>query len=46
MRVLGGSGVWELFIPGMSVGEVYKYEIKTMDSLILLKSDPYGHFLK
>ncbi|MEK6538963.1 MAG: 1,4-alpha-glucan branching protein GlgB, partial [Nitrospirota bacterium] len=44
MRVLGGSGVWELFIPGMSVGEVYKYEIKTMDSLILLKSDPYGHF--
>ena len=44
MRVLGGSGVWELFIPGMSVGEVYKYEIKTMDSLTLLKSDPYGHF--
>lgn len=44
MRVLGGSGVWELFIPGLSEGEVYKYEIKTGDGNILLKSDPYGYF--
>ena len=43
MRVLGSSGVWELFIPGLSEGEVYKYEIKAMDDLILLKSDPYGY---
>jgi len=43
MRVLGGSGVWELFIPGLSEGEVYKYEVKTTDDLVLLKSDPYGY---
>ncbi|MBI5097105.1 MAG: 1,4-alpha-glucan branching protein GlgB, partial [Nitrospirae bacterium] len=43
MRVLGGSGVWELFIPGLSEGEVYKYELKTTDGLVLLKSDPYGY---
>ena len=43
MRVLGGSGVWELFIPGLPEGEVYKYEIKTMEGHILLKSDPYGY---
>lgn len=42
MRVLGSSGVWELFIPGLSEGEVYKFEIKTTDDFILLKSDPYG----
>ena len=44
MGVRGSSGVWELFIPGLPEGETYKYEIKTMDSLILLKCDPYGHF--
>jgi len=43
MRVLGSSGVWELFIPGLSEGELYKYEIKTANNLILLKSDPYGY---
>lgn len=43
MRVLGGAGVWELFIPGLSEGEVYKYEVKTTDGLVLLKSDPYGY---
>ncbi|MBI5755611.1 MAG: 1,4-alpha-glucan branching protein GlgB [Nitrospirae bacterium] len=43
MRVLGGSGVWELFIPGLPEGEVYKYEINTMEGHILLKSDPYGY---
>src|ERR1700730_18125895 len=28
MRRLGDSGVWELFIPGLREGELYKYEIK------------------
>jgi 1,4-alpha-glucan branching enzyme len=45
MRVLGGSGVWELFIPGLGVGQPYKYEIRTKQGDILLKTDPYGqHF--
>jgi 1,4-alpha-glucan branching enzyme len=43
MQVRGGSGVWELFMPGLSVGQPYKYEIRTRDhGNILLKTDPYG----
>ena len=43
MQVLGSSGVWELFMPGLSVGQPYKYEIRTRDhGHILLKTDPYG----
>ncbi len=43
MRVRGGSGVWELFIPDLAPGAVYKYEIRNRNSgEILLKSDPYG----
>ncbi|MBN8280071.1 MAG: 1,4-alpha-glucan branching protein GlgB [Gammaproteobacteria bacterium] len=42
MRVRGGTGVWELFIPGL--GDVlYKYEIRNRESGALrLKSDPFG----
>jgi 1,4-alpha-glucan branching enzyme len=36
------GGVWELFIPGVGVGEPYKYEIKAADGQVLLKADPYG----
>ena len=42
MRVLGSSGVWELFIPDIGVGEVYKYEVKDKSGNIFEKSDPYG----
>ena len=42
MRVLGGSGIWELFIPGLKTGEVYKYEIKDQKGHIILKADPYA----
>ena len=46
MRVTGGHGVWELFIPGLAAGQPYKYEIRTRHhGDILVKSDPYGqHF--
>jgi len=44
MRVLGGSGVWELFIPNIGEGEKYKYEIKDHAGNIFLKSDPYGFY--
>jgi 1,4-alpha-glucan branching enzyme len=37
------SGVWELFIPGVAAGALYKYEIRTRDGELLpQKSDPYG----
>ena len=42
MRVLGSSGVWEIFIPGLPEGELYKFQIKTQNGDILDKSDPYG----
>ncbi len=43
MSVRGDSGVWELFIPELAVGELYKYEIFVRDSRELrIKSDPYG----
>ena len=43
MRVRGGSGVWELFIPNLCPGDLYKFEIRNRHSgAILLKSDPYG----
>ncbi len=43
MRVRGGSGVWELFIPGVSPGEVYKFEIRNEhDGSLHSKMDPYG----
>ncbi|MDR2787885.1 MAG: 1,4-alpha-glucan branching protein GlgB [Candidatus Accumulibacter sp.] len=43
MRVRGDSGIWELFIPDLEPGQIYKYEIRNRDSgEILLKADPYG----
>jgi 1,4-alpha-glucan branching enzyme len=42
MRTLGSSGVWELFIPGVGAGANYKYEIRTRDGNLLLKSDPFA----
>lgn len=44
MRLIGNSGVWEIFIPGIIEGDLYKYEIKTMDNTLLQKSDPYGNY--
>ncbi len=44
MRKLVGSGVWEIFIPGVIEGTHYKYEIRTHAGAVLLKSDPYAFF--
>lgn len=43
MRVLGASGIWEIFIPGVEAGLKYKYEIYTRDGQLLLKADPYAN---
>lgn len=43
IRVHSGSGVWELFIPGLEPGTLYKYEVRNRATgEILLKTDPYG----
>ena len=46
LRVRGGSGVWELFIPELKPGTFYKFEIRNRQhGTIHLKTDPYGqHF--
>jgi 1,4-alpha-glucan branching enzyme len=42
MQKLTGSGVWELFIPELKEGALYKFEMRTHTGQVLLKSDPYG----
>ena len=43
MRLREGKGVWELFLPDLAAGVVYKYEIRTrVTREVFLKSDPYG----
>jgi 1,4-alpha-glucan branching enzyme len=43
MRNLGASGVWELFIPGLGEGVLYKYEILGVAAPVpFLKSDPFA----
>ncbi|MFI7409376.1 1,4-alpha-glucan branching enzyme [Streptomyces sp. NPDC049627] len=40
MRSLGGSGVWELFVPAIGEGELYKFEITRPDGSKTLRADP------
>src|SRR5229473_2345897 len=43
MRARGSSGVWELFIPELGEGAIYKYEIIGPNgNLVPLKADPYA----
>ncbi|MBR5565420.1 MAG: 1,4-alpha-glucan branching protein GlgB [Roseburia sp.] len=37
-------GIYELFIPGLEEGELYKYLIETKDGKRLYKADPYANF--
>lgn len=43
MRQLGESGIYELFIPQLPFGEIYKYEIKVKGGMNILKADPYAY---
>ncbi|CAM5610906.1 1,4-alpha-glucan branching enzyme GlgB OS=Streptomyces alboniger OX=132473 GN=glgB PE=3 SV=1 [Streptomyces alboniger] len=40
MRSLGSSGVWELFVPGVGAGTVYKFDIARPDGTHTLRADP------
>ncbi len=44
MKKLAKSGIYELFIPGLKPGAKYKFEIKTSNTVLLLKSDPYAFY--
>ncbi|MEI6463641.1 MAG: 1,4-alpha-glucan branching protein GlgB [Verrucomicrobiota bacterium] len=46
MRSLGSSGVWELFVPGLGEGELYKFELRDQRGEVHLKTDPYGTYFE
>ncbi|MGH7529996.1 MAG: 1,4-alpha-glucan branching enzyme, partial [Gemmatimonadales bacterium] len=46
MRRLGQSGVFELFIPGVPPGALYKYEIKTAEGALRIKTDPMAQAME
>ncbi len=42
MRLRRECGVWELFVPHLTPGAIYKFELRTRDGAILQKADPCG----
>ena len=40
MRSLGSSGIWELFVPEIGPGTLYKYQIRTRHGNWITKIDP------
>ncbi|GMA91884.1 hypothetical protein GCM10025869_24130 [Homoserinibacter gongjuensis] len=44
MRRLDDNGVWELFVPGLAAGGVYKYELLTASGVWVTRADPMARF--
>src|SRR6266481_6879155 len=44
MRKRIEAGIWEIFIPGLATGELYKYEIQSPGLPVFLKADPYASY--
>ncbi len=42
MEQRGVSGIWEIFVPDVAEGALYRYEITTREGWLLVKSDPYA----
>ncbi|WP_031432469.1 GlgB N-terminal domain-containing protein [Methylomarinum vadi] len=42
MQKISAVGLWELFIPGVSDGDFYKFEIRSQQGDVFLKTDPYA----
>ena len=42
MRSRGSSGIWELFVPHLGDGLLYKFEIRTQNGTLLIKADPFA----
>ncbi|MEU5401895.1 1,4-alpha-glucan branching enzyme [Streptomyces sp. NPDC005963] len=40
MRSLGATGVWELFVPGIGAGALYKFRIMRPDGSTTVRADP------
>jgi 1,4-alpha-glucan branching enzyme len=46
MRMLGSSGVWEIFLPEAKEGQYYKYKIKTKQGYSIEKADPLSFWME
>jgi 1,4-alpha-glucan branching enzyme len=46
MRMMGDSGVWELFIPELAEGLIYKFEVRGADGSIFMKTDPFAQAME
>jgi 1,4-alpha-glucan branching enzyme len=46
MKRLGQSGIWELFVPAISAGDLYKFNIRQHTGNSHLKSDPYAFYME
>ncbi len=46
MENVEGSGIWELFVPGIGSGALYKYCIKFQNGNMELKSDPFSFLME
>ncbi len=44
MVALADSGIWEVFVPGVGLGQLYKYSVTTSSGKILFKADPYAFY--
>ena len=44
MKMENDSGIWELFIPEVEEGALYRYVISTQNGDTLYKTDPYGYW--
>lgn len=42
MQNLGASGIWALFVPGLGLGDLYKFEIRGQGGGLAHKADPYA----
>ena len=42
MRNMGATGIWEIFVPGVGAGSLYKYEVRTASGDLRIKTDPYA----
>lgn len=41
---VGDAGIWELFVPGLSEGQVYKFLVTAQDGCKLYKADPFANY--
>ncbi|MGC2063271.1 MAG: 1,4-alpha-glucan branching protein GlgB [Thermodesulfovibrionales bacterium] len=47
MHLIGSSGIWEVFIPGLDEGEIYKFDITSRYRRHhAVKADPYGFYFE